>query len=293
MAKLRGSRKHLAWLLLAVAGAATAGPLPVWELETEGNSVRIMGSVHLLRESDYPLPEGLLEAYDPADKLVMEIDMDNVDSVAMSGIMMKLATDPQGKSLRELIGAEAYDEATAKAGELGVPLAMFSQYEPWFAALSISQLRMMQLGFDPNWGVEMQMVKRAKRDGKPIFGLETLEEQLSFMDGLDADTQRQFLLLSLDDAADVMEEVDTIVEAWRTGDTARMEALMLADMAQAPDLYDALLVQRNRSWVDSIKKLTRESDDYLVIVGAMHLVGEDSVLAMLEDVGIGSKQLGN
>ncbi|MDP6436321.1 MAG: TraB/GumN family protein [Gammaproteobacteria bacterium] len=278
---------------LLATSPALADPLPLWELETGGNRVLIMGSVHFLRASDYPLPDGMMEAYDQADTLVMEIDLDNLDPMATLTTMTTMGTDRSGRTLKDMIGAPAYNDASAKAKELGVPLDLFSQFEPWFAALSITQMRMMQLGFDPAWGIETRLMQKAATDGKSILGLETLEEQLGFMDRLDAGSQRAFLLQSLDDAASVQEEVDTIVSSWRGGDTDTLETLLIAGIASAPALYDAILVKRNRSWVEPIRDLTRQSDNYLVIVGAMHLVGKNSVLEMLEDAGIESRQLSN
>ena len=67
--------------------------------------------------------------------------------------------------------------------------------------------------------------------------------------------------------------------------------MLLDGLQKAPNLYDALLVERNRNWVGKIAELTQSSEDILVVVGAMHLVGDNSVLAMLEEQGIGSRQI--
>jgi hypothetical protein len=189
------------------------------------------------------------------------------------------------------MGAANYEEATRRADKLGVPLILFDQFEPWFAALSITQLRMMQLGFDPSWGIETRLTAQATTDGKAISGLETLEEQLGFMDSLDEETHQQFLLQSLEDAATLEEQVDSIVAAWRSGDTTTLEELMLEGFRSAPGLEDAMLVQRNRNWVRPIMQLQNQPDNYLVIVGTMHLIGKKSVVAMLENEGVKVRQL--
>ena len=204
---------------------------------------------------------------------------------------MSMGVNSSGKSLADMIGADAYREATERANKVGIPIAMFGQFEPWFAALSISQMRMLQLGFDPSWGIETKLGQQAAQDGKAIIGLETLEQQLGFMDKLDIDTQREFLLQSLEDAETLSDDVDLIVSSWRNGDTGTMEELLLEGFAENGPLYDALLVERNRNWVSKISSYTRADENYLVIVGAMHLVGDKSVLSMLADKGIGSRQL--
>jgi uncharacterized protein YbaP (TraB family) len=284
-------RALLLTVALLFAGSIAAGPLPLWQLEGTDNRIMLMGSVHFLRSSDYPLPAGLEAAYQAADTLVMEIDMDDLDPTEAQSLMTSMGLVGDGKGLRDAVGAASYAQASALAAELGVPLMLFDQFKPWFAALSITQLRMMQLGFDPAWGIETQLTARAAEDGKPIDGLETLEEQLGFMDRLNSDAQRKFLLQSLEDASEVENEIQTIVTAWRNGDTDTLDQLLLDGLEETPQLFDALLKKRNRNWVPQIIELTQQPGDYLIVVGAMHLVGEDSVLRMLEERGINSRQL--
>jgi uncharacterized protein YbaP (TraB family) len=276
-------------IVLLLSSQALAEQLPVWEITGTSNRVMLMGSIHFLRASDYPLPAGMNAAYEHADQLYMEIDMDALDPLASQGVLMSMGTSD--RPLSESLSADAYAEASRRATDLGVPLTLFEQFEPWFAALSITQLRMMQLGFDPSWGVETQFMSKARTDSKTISGLETLEQQLEFLDQLDASTQEQFLLQSLEDAEKIEQQVDSIVSAWRSGDAVALEALMLEDLNTAPQLADALLVQRNRNWISQIIRLLDQPDNYLVIVGAMHLVGPDSVVAMLEDRGLDVIQL--
>jgi len=281
------------WLCLVVTGPAVAlaKPLPLWELEAGDNRVLLMGSVHFLRPGDYPLRPGMEAAYELADTILMEIDLAATDPLEMQTTVAKLSIDPEGRSLAALIGNNDYAEVARKASALGIPELMFQQVEPWFAALAITQLRMLQLGFDPAWGVETRISARAAADGKATRGLETIAEQLGFLDTLDPATQEAFLMQSLDDAAQLQAEVETIISAWRDGDAAALEDSLLDGLQEAPGLYEALLVRRNRNWVAPIRDLTRRPGNYLVIVGAMHLVGEDSVLAMLENAGIKSRQL--
>ncbi len=282
--------RALGTTFLLLLQTANAGPLPLWQIESEGNRLHIMGSVHFLRAEDYPLPAEIETAYQESDRLVMEIDMDSLDPAQAQAVMTRMGVS-QSQTLSQALGEENYAEAQKLAAPIGIPLKMFDSCEPWFAALSISQLRMIQLGFDPGWGIETQLTQRARHDGKPISGLETIEEQLSFMDKLDIDTQNLFLMESLREANELDEEIKTIVQAWKSGDSETLETLLLDGFEKAPALYDAILVERNRNWVEQIEELTRSSDDILIIVGAMHLVGENSVLTMLEQRGIASRQL--
>ncbi len=294
---MAGLRYASHWLLslgicLACQASLARDKLPVWELENTDNRVLIMGSVHFLRSDDYPLPDGLNLAYEQADRLVMEVDMDDLDPMEAQSSMTRLGISQDGRSLKDIIGADSYAHVADRAKSLGLPIELFQQFEPWFAALTISQMQMLALGFDPNWGIETQLMQKALKDGKSISGLETLDEQLGFLDRLDEDTQKLFLLQSLEEATQVQEELESMVNAWRTGNTESMAELFLEDMlAEAPGLYDALLVQRNQSWLDEIESLTTREEDYLIVVGALHLVGEDSVIRLLGQRGFPARQL--
>jgi uncharacterized protein YbaP (TraB family) len=292
-----GSGRQLVHVIVALAGllplatTARADALPVWELNGTQNRILIMGSIHFLRAEDQPLADGLIDAYEAADALYMEIDMDDLNPFSAQLIMTELGTDPDGRTLRELLGTSTYSEASRKAQALGVDLAMVDNSEPWFAALLITQLRLMMLGFDPGFGVEQQFLERARADGKIIHGLETMQEQLAALDKLPLSAQRKFLIQTLDEAAEVESEMDTVVAAWKIGDTRTLERVLLAGLADNPSVYQSLLVQRNRNWARKIRALADDSENYLIIVGAMHLVGDDSMLRMLAASGHPARQL--
>ncbi len=286
-----GLRPVCALLGIFLTLTVWARPLPLWEIADDDSRVLLMGSVHLLRASDYPLRDGLNQAYELADTLTMEIDMSKVSAASSQDAIANISIDPQGRKLRDLVGSDAYEQANGMAEKLGIPLMMFDQFEPWFAALSVTQLRMVQLGFDPAWGVEAVFTRKAVAEQKPMAGLETLVEQLGFMDRLDPQTQKVFLLQSLEDAATVEDEVETVVQAWANGDVEQLENSLLEGLTDAPLLYQALLVERNKNWVAPIQQLLERPGTHLVVVGAMHLVGDNSVLAMLQQSGIESRQL--
>ena len=98
---------------------------------------------------------------------------------------------------------------------------MLDRFRPWFAAITLVQLQLMKLGFDPESGVERRLTRRAADDSKPIQGLETAREQLEIMARLPEKQQREFLLYSVDDAERMASEVDKLLAAWRSGDATR------------------------------------------------------------------------
>jgi hypothetical protein len=280
----------LATLLLA-ASPALPDNLPMWEIAGAHNTIRLLGSIHFLRPGRDSLPPAVVAAVDDADVVLMELDLDDLDQAGAQVSLQALGIDPGGRTLQALLGARDYRLAATKADALGIDLALLQAFEPWLAAITISQIELQKLGFDSESGVERQVLRLAARDRKEVRGLETLQEQLAAMDALPPATQRAFLLQTLDDAAEMREQIDDIVEAWKTGDVRTMESEFLDDVRKQPELYRRIVVDRNRAWARKIGTLTRERTDYLVVVGTLHLVGPDSLNRMLDKAGHTSRQL--
>ena len=279
-------------LLALVLQAAAAPALPLWEITGTRNRIVLLGSIHFLRAADYPLAPAIASAFDQADVVLMEIDMDDLDPAASAKTVAALAQDTRGRTLPELLGPGAWKAASAEARELGLDLAPMTPFEPWYAAVVVTQLRLAQLGFDPSLGVESRMAADAQRLGKEIRGLETLESQLGALDSLSADAQREFLQSTLEEAGEVGDMADDMIAAWKAGDVRALDADLLGSVREQPEVYRALIVRRNEHFANAIGDLVNGRKNYLIVIGALHLVGPDSVLRMLERQGVASRQIG-
>lgn len=278
-------------LLAAAASQADGQKLPLWQLDGEKNRVYLLGSVHLLRESDYPLPAAIDAAYEEAEALVMELDLDDLDPAAAAALTRELGRIAGDGSLEDLLGPSGFERAEALAATANVSLQALSRTEPWLAALSIEQLVLSRLGFDVGLGVESHLVSRAKIDRKEITGLETLDEQLGLLDALSIDAQRKLLLSTLEVSVELGDVMDEMIRAWRVGDLPALERALLADMLEQPELYAAVIETRNRRFTEQIVRLLDDSDDYLVVMGALHLIGEEGVPQLLAREGHRAQQL--
>ena len=290
--------RRLSWLLasLLLAGSPAQGddaghPVTMWRVTGDSNSVYLLGSIHMLREQDHPLPAVIDRAYEDADVVVMELDMDDIDPAATQAAFNKAGVLNDGTTLRDLMGEEPFLRAEQAAASIDIPLDLLARSEPWLAAMTVELMMLYRIGFNPVLGVEMTLSNRAQRDGKPIAGLETVEEQLGFLDGLPIEAQREMLLQTLLQGAALSEAIDDLVMAWRHGDTATLEAGLLDSMGEQEALLAVLVTDRNRRWAETIATWLDDDRDYLVVVGALHLVGEDGVPALLDEAGFGIQQL--
>ena len=280
------------WLLPVAALADSAGhPVTMWMAEGTSNRVYLLGSVHLLRAQDHPLPRVIDDVYDDAETLYMELDMDDIDPLLMQATINQLGMLDEGTSLQDVMGDDLYAEARAMAAELEIPLEMLERTEPWLAAITIEQLALARIGFNPSHGVEMHLPQKATSDGTTTLGIESVEQQLANLAGLSPEAQRALLMQTLTESATIREVMDDLILAWRSGDIDYLEQTLLDDVSGYPELYDTIVANRNRLWVDTIDELLEQGEDYLVIVGALHLVGEDGLPQLLQQRGVRIMQM--
>jgi uncharacterized protein YbaP (TraB family) len=276
----------LSCLVLAAAVRADSSLHALWELHGKHNTVYILGSIHVLRPTDYPLAPAVLNAYSNAKSIFMEVNLQEIDSQQMQTELLASARLPEGKTLPVIMGKQRYERASALAREVGVEISIFDAFAPWFVAEMISQLQLQKLGFQPTSGVEMFFLEHARSDGKPVAGLETVHDQIALFDALSMEAQADYLVSSLEEAHDLPKEVDAMVHAWQRGDTAWFADQLKSELGRDPALYQSVLVARNRKWVPKIEALLNDDKNYLVIVGTGHLVGQGSVIELLGKDGI-------
>jgi uncharacterized protein YbaP (TraB family) len=271
--------------LLASQGRADGARHTFWSIKGQSNTVYLLGSIHVLKSADHDLPQEALRAYAAAGSLVMEIDLNEASPDRLMAKGFGGEALPEGQTLASALGPETYAMLEAHLKPLGLAAGVFDQMQPWFVAITLEQLEIARLGFDPESGVEAQFTRRAQADHKPIIALETMEEQLGLFSHMPMEQQRRFLLYCLEDAEDSAQVMDDIVRAWQRGDTALLERLLGEGMEKFPDLYKVLTTDRNRKWLPRVETMLHDKQDYLIIVGALHLVGKDGVVALLERDG--------
>ena len=275
-------------LLAALVFPATqAGADPAaWRVENaRGGQVTLLGSMHVLRAADYPLPRSVDSLFDNAEVLVMELDLDDVDPIADRDIILRAATLTPGRTLRSVVASDVYSLAERRANQLGVDLGLLQNFEPWFVAVTLLDQGMRKVGFDPERGLEQYLLGKAKVTHKEVVGLETLAMQIGIFDALPPASQQAMLeqtLRELDEANSAMIDLAT---AWRNGRLETMSEELLDDFDDFPGLYDTLVTNRNRVWVGTLEKYLKDGRRYLVVVGALHLVGPNNVIDMLTAQG--------
>lgn len=287
---------RLAWtacllLLTIAAGCARAEPPRplLWKVSDADNSVYLLGSFHLLRAGDYPLAASTDRAFEDAESVVFELSPAEMDDPALGQLMAAAARREDGKRLQDTVSADTWTRLEAWAGRRGVPLENLQGFDAWFVGLTISLTEMQLLGLDPKLGLDRHFAQRATAAGKRTEGLETGAQQIALFDELDPRLQQQSLEDVLLDAEEMEKNINRLHDLWRRGDAEGMEAETNQRMRdEYPGLYARINRDRNLAWLPVLEKnLDRggEDDDVLVVVGALHLLGEDGLVHLLREAG--------
>jgi uncharacterized protein YbaP (TraB family) len=263
----------------------------LWRVESDSTVVYIMGSVHALPKSYYPLDTILDRSLDSSDILVLEVDLDEGAAMQLAQRVMTGAVLDEGQTLSSVLSKKTYAMTKARLKKSGIDIAMFERLEPWAVGLMLMGLELRTTGFSGDLGVDAHFSDRARSESKEVIGLETVEDQLGVFESMAPPTQEEFLRQMLTDGDATSSTLKGLAAAWRRGDLKSTEK-SLAQMRRDTSFYQAMLVNRNRAWLPKIEAFLNDSSRrYLVVVGAAHLVGRDGVIEMLKAKGFTPVQM--
>lgn len=276
----------------AQAPAGDSGKHLVWRVAKGPRTVAfLVGSVHVLTKAVYPLPPVYDAVFAQSATLVEEVDLGASGDVTALLPTAAGAVFTDGQSLRTVLDAATFAKVEAKVGALGMPVALVERMKPWLVSMLLVVPELSRAGFDPAQGLDRHYYDRARAAGRTVRGLETAAYQVERLNGLPLPVQVEMLSATLDDVEAQVQSVDTIVTAWRRGDLATLEKLLLQSFRESPALYDRLLVERNRDWVPKIAQCEAEPTPCLVVVGGAHLLGPDGLVRLLAAAGFSLEQM--
>jgi uncharacterized protein len=274
--------------LLAAQASPGARGL-IWEVTREGRTNWLVGSLHVLTPDHYPLPAAMEEAFAKAATLVEEVETADAGGPQMLVTLMTRGLFTDGRTLDQQVPPDLWAQVADRASRTGLGVEMIRPMRPWLAALTLVSLELQRAGFDPEHGIDRYFRRRAAETGKAFIALETAEAQINYLASFPAPVQEELLRSSLEDADRQIQEVEALVEAWRAGEAAALEHLLLDTFRDSPEVYATLIVERNRRWMPAVEACLARGDCFIV-VGAGHTVGEDGLVEMLRGRGYEVRQ---
>ena len=269
------------------AAQSTSKPL-LWKVSDADNAVYLLGSFHLLKQDDYPLPAEVDRAFDAAESVLFEVDPAEMTAPETMVTMQKYMAYEDGQSLSKALPKATLDKLGTVVSASGGSLAALEQSEPWAVSLGLVLGITQAMGFKADLGVDRHLMERAAKAGKPTAGLETIDAQMLAMDSAPYAEQAKGLDEFLSDPQKAVKQMGDMHAWWRAGDVDKLDREMRVEMAKdTPETYRLLNVARNDAWMPVVEKRLTESkkDDTLVVVGTLHLLGEDGLVEKLRAKG--------
>jgi hypothetical protein len=264
----------------------------LWRVESDSNVLYILGSVHVLPKSMYPLNPAIERAFDSSEKVAFEVNLDSMNQMSGASALFSRGMYTDGRTLKKSLSKSTYRLAQKRLKKEGLDIAMLDRFKPWVVAFMLTGVESGKEGFDPQYGIDFYFHRKANGAGKPVLGLETIDDQIGVFAEMPDQTQEDFLRQMLTNST-VESELDIILAAWKKGETKALEELLRRYTSNDTAMFEAMLFRRNRNWMPAIEGFLHDpvTRRYLVIVGSLHLVGDRGVVEMLRAKGYRVEQM--
>lgn len=284
-------RLFLLLLVFVFSVSALPANTSVWKV-TRGDSVLYLGGTcHLLRPQDFPLPAEFDTAFAASSRIVFETDIARLTSPEMHQIVATQGVFTDGTTLDKVITPSAWKALSAYCQKAGLPMAQMSQMKPWLFTIMLTALELQKLGMAAE-GVDIHYFKKATAGKKPLGQLESFEQQIQFITQLGAGYESDLIEKSLEDLHELPNLMNDMLAAWKAGDMAALDRLMLDEVrTKYPSIFQTLFVERNNAWRPKIEAFLESPEVEFVLVGAGHLPGPEGLLALLSARGCKVEQL--
>ena len=271
----------------------------VWRVTNAKAPFYLVGSIHALSKKDYPLPKPYDIALKDSNRLIFEFDP--TQHAEFQKKFEAAAKYPPGQDIRSKINPELLawlrknmftmiPDARGGNGERFVSFDSQLRYKPWWIAQHLVDPRNSS-NMSTSHGLDNYLVSRARKMGKEIGGLESVDEHVAVLGGL-SDRDSEILLRgALGRSEPGQAEIDRMRKAWRNGDTAALWAGDARSRKEAPWIAARLVDDRNVKWIPRIEAELKSGKPTAIVAGALHFSGPNSVIALLQARGYKVEQL--
>jgi hypothetical protein len=269
-------------LSLTLAGCNQA-PLPaepaIWHITGRpGEEAWLFGTIHAAPKPLAWKSAKVEQALSRSGEVMVEV-ANIADDAAVAQAFSALSRTPGLPPVEQRVAPGQRQAIAAMLADRGIKPSDLRDVETWAVALTLAR---PSSGSEASNGVDRAVLKAAT--GKPVVELEGAKSQLSIFDQLPEREQRDLLGFVLADDGALDDEAD-LVDTWRKGDMARIEAETRTGMLADPELREALFTGRNRAWTARIGTEIRAGRRPFVAVGAAHMAGPGGLVAMLQRAG--------
>lgn len=266
------------------ATAAVADTTLFEVVNKKGQSLYLGGTIHLLRPSDFPLPDEFQHAFDKSQMLVLETDLQKASSPENGQRILQQMSYSDGKNLSTELRPEVWKELQDYSAAHQVPIGQIMQFKPFMVSIVMVMQQSQKLGLTP--GVDFYFNQQARTQNKSLGELESFDDSLSFMEELNQLDPNVTIQSTLRDLQKMEDMMLTATSSWKAGDLKSIEEKIAMPMKKEfPDMYRIIAIERNNKWMKKIDSMLATAEIEMILVGSLHLVGEDGMLNQLQQKG--------
>ena len=285
-------KKIIIIFITLVFSTAVYAESSVWKLDGDNGSFYLAGSCHVLRKSDYPLPEEFESAYDDADQVIFESDIEALMSQEIQLLLLSKGMYTGGDTLEKKLSKKSYASLVKYCNDRSMSIDLFQNFKPWMVTMTFLVLELGKNGITPADGLDMYFSNKAKKDGKQTGGLEDVYRHIELVSSFEEEFDDSIIESFIQEVEKVQVIMEDLIKSWRAGDEAEIDEYVSENMRKEfPKLYKKLITDRNRDWIPHLETLMDSGKRTLVIVGVGHLVGKDSVINLLKSKGYKIKKM--
>ncbi|MBY0550073.1 MAG: TraB/GumN family protein [Candidatus Obscuribacterales bacterium] len=276
------------------AGYTAGTPEFLWKVTSDKGTAYLIGTLHMVRGSFYPLPKEMETAFHQSEFLVLEIDLSKTDPSVMQKLLATKGIYPSGDSLSKHLTEASRKALSEYLTRQGQPIAAYDKMRPWLVALLLTKGELQKMGFQPELGIDQHFLHEARATEKKVLGLETEEFQISLLAGFPDDLQDEMLRLTLLEVKELRTVADDMMAKWRAGDDKGLDFVLTKDTRKHPELQpvqEKMLYERNVTMTAKIEEMLATGKTHFVAVGSGHMVGEKGIIASLRKKGYQVEQV--
>ena len=268
-------------LVFTVSVSADNQKPDLWKVEKDGVASYLFGSIHAGSKDMYPMSPMVMDAYNKTSSLVVEVDLASVDQAQMAQKFQKYGMNPS-TPLEARLSPETLKTYKESCSTQSLPCQQFAPFKPWALSTVVLMMKMQQLGYTPDLGIDMHFLKLAHSSNKNIINLETVDSQLKLLSSFNQAQEEKMLVDSL--KAD-KKQIDELFNAWKNGDDNVLMDYYTkgAEIPEIKDMYVKMLDVRNIQMVASLSNFLDKKQSLFVVVGAMHMIGEKGIVNLLRE----------
>ncbi|MEN8189364.1 MAG: TraB/GumN family protein [Thermodesulfobacteriota bacterium] len=258
---------------------------PVWKISKNGHHLFVGGTIHLLTNSDYPLPSAFETAYNSSELLVLETDLQKFSAPEFQQTILQNTMYSGEQDITQFLKPDTMQSLETHLASRGIPMEPMLKFKPGMLSITLTMIEFQRLGL-VGTGVDQFYSLKALNEERTIEHLETVYDQIDFLSKMGEGNENKLIEHTLNDLGNLPKLFGSMKQAWKDGDNAQLQRVALDPWKGSfPKVYKGLLVDRNNHWMPKIEKMLKTKEVELILFGALHLVGEHGILTQLKARG--------